>query len=66
MKPESMELFSFPGGDRSWWRTEEAETLLKMERTVGWRPEFGKQVKEVVDVHMKGNDAAFANDDGRT
>lgn len=66
MKPESMDLFSFPGGEGSWWKSKEAEKLLEMERTVGWRPEFGKQVREVVEVQLKGNDAAFANDDGRT
>ncbi len=66
MRPDSMERFSFPGGRASWWRTQEAQTLMEVERTVGWRPEFGKLVKEVVDVQLKGNDAAFANDDGRT
>ncbi len=39
---------------------------MEIERTVRWRPEIGKLVKEVVDVQLKGNDAAFANDDGRT
>ena len=66
MRAASMELFSFPGGELSWWRTKEAAALLEMERTVGWRPDFGKQVKDVVEVQLKGNDAAFANDDGRT
>ena len=66
MRSDSMERFSFPGGEDSWWRTGEAQTLMEIERTVGWRPEFGKLVKEVVDVQLKGNDAAFANDDGRT
>ena len=66
MKPKSMELFSFPGGEGSWWKSEEAKKLLELERTVGWRPAFGKDVKEAVDVQLKGNDAAFANDDGRT
>ena len=66
MKQKSMELYSFPGGEGSWWRTQEAKKLLEMERTVGWTPDFGRQVKEVVDIQLKGNDAAFANDDGRT
>ena len=66
MKPESMDRFTFPGGEGGWWRSEEAEKLLKLERTVGWRPDFGQSGKEVVDVQLKGNDAAFANDDGRT
>lgn len=61
-----MDRFSFPGGNGSWWKGKEAEKLLKLERTVGWRPEFGKPQTEVVDVQLKGNDAAFANDDGRT
>ena len=66
MKPVSMDLFSFPGEQGSWWRTAEAKKLLERERTVGWKPDSGKQMKEVVDVQLKGNDAAFANDDGRT
>lgn len=66
MKPESMDRFTFPGGEGGWWKSEEAEKLLKLERTVGWRPDFGQSGKEVVDVQLKGNDAAFSNDDGRT
>lgn len=61
-----MERFTFPGGEGGWWRSEEAEKLLKMERTVGWTPDFGKGVKDVVAVQLNGNDAAFSNDDGRT
>ena len=66
IKPESMARFSFPGEDGGWWKSEEAEKLLKMERTVGWRPDLGGAGKEVVNVQLNGNDAAFANDDGRT
>lgn len=66
MKPASMERFSFPGGEGGWWKSQEAEKLLTLERTVGWRPAFGKGHKDVVGVQLKGNDAAFANDDGRT
>lgn len=57
-----MERFRFPGGEGGWWKGGEAEELLGRERTVGWRPEL----VEVVAVQVKGNDAAFANDDGRT
>ena len=46
--------------------SEEAEKLSKLGRTVGWKPEFGKSHTKVVNVQLKGNDAAFANDDGRT
>lgn len=66
MKPESMDRFTFPGEKGAWWKSEEAEKLLKLERTVGWRPEFGKSDEDVVDAQPNGNDAAFANDDGRT
>ena len=63
IKPESMDRFTFPGG---WWKSKEAEKLLKMERTVGWRPDFGRRGKDVEDVQLSDNDVAFANDDGRT
>lgn len=66
MKPESMDRFSFPGGEGGWWKSEEAKKLLNMERTVGWSPDFGKDGKDVVEVQLNGTDAAFANDDGRT
>lgn len=61
-----MDRYSFPGEEGSWWKSEEAEKLLKLERTVGWRPDFGRDPMDVVDVQLKGNDAAFSNDDGRT
>lgn len=57
-----MEKFSFPGGKNGWWRSEEAQPLLDMKRTVGWQPAFGK----VDNVQLYGNDVAFANDDGKT
>lgn len=62
IKPESMEKFSFPGGQKGWWQGKEAKQLLDMERTVGWQPAFGK----VNNVQLNVNDAAFANDDGKT
>ena len=62
IKPKSMEKFTFPGGRNSWWASKEAEPLLKLERTVGWQPAFGKVSK----LNQKGKEAAFANDDGKT
>jgi len=32
MKPESMERFEFPGGEGSWWRSEEARIILEGEK----------------------------------
>ncbi|KAI9839204.1 MAG: L-galactonate dehydratase [Sarea resinae] len=29
MRPESMERFEFPGGEKSWWRSEEARSILE-------------------------------------
>ena len=66
MKQASMERFDFPGGEGGWWRSKEAEKVLKSEKTVGWSPTFGIADEKVAGVHLKANDAAFANDDGRT
>lgn len=57
-----MERFSYPGGRKGWWQSKEAQSLYEMKRTVGWEPAFGAVEK----VQLKGNDAAFANDDGKT
>lgn len=32
MKPESMDLFSFPGGEKGWWKSEEARPILEGEK----------------------------------
>jgi len=32
MKPESMELFSFPGGEKGWWKSAEAKPILEGEK----------------------------------
>lgn len=29
MKPESMDMYSFPGTDGSWWKSEEARPILE-------------------------------------
>lgn len=72
-----MERFSFPGGKGGWWRSQEAEGLLGRERVLGWVPEFGDAGKVgggegggkavgMGEERMGGDDAAFANDDGKT
>ncbi|KAL6364302.1 hypothetical protein LRP88_02221 [Fusarium phalaenopsidis] len=32
MLPESMERYKYPGGEKSWWRTEEARTVIEQPR----------------------------------
>jgi L-galactonate dehydratase len=32
MKPESMDKFSFPGGEGGWWKSEEAKVILESEK----------------------------------
>lgn len=32
MKPESMDRFSFPGGEKGWWKSEEARPILEGEK----------------------------------
>ncbi|OAL47951.1 mandelate racemase/muconate lactonizing protein-like protein [Pyrenochaeta sp. DS3sAY3a] len=32
MKPESMDRFSYPGGEGGWWRSEEAKVILESEK----------------------------------
>ncbi|KAF2125020.1 mandelate racemase/muconate lactonizing protein-like protein [Dothidotthia symphoricarpi CBS 119687] len=32
MRPESMEKFSFPGGEKGWWKSEEARGILEGEK----------------------------------
>ena len=31
MKPDSMERFSFPGGEGGWWKSDEAKVILESE-----------------------------------
>ncbi|KAI9744328.1 MAG: L-galactonate dehydratase [Claussenomyces sp. TS43310] len=38
IKPESMDKYSFPGENGSWWTTKEAHAMINAERVVGWRP----------------------------